>query len=241
MLDSLGLLPALHRQFERYTKQTGVQVNFQQSGLEQRLPGEIETGAYRLIQEALTNVARYADIAAVTVQVLATAETLTLFVVDDGLGFDVEAALEGGRSTGLASMRERADLLGGRSSLPLLRGMEPPSRRSCHFSPLFTPWKRFPHNRKREVSGIMTTIRRATSLEMCPEMRSATWRAIAHETHNAIKPVTVSAIAPGISGATSCAMWRETWRETQPTSRTIPNDLIQLIQGSVTRDDRRPG
>ena len=45
MLDSLGLLPALHRQFERYTKQTGVQVNFQQSGLEQRLPGEIETGA----------------------------------------------------------------------------------------------------------------------------------------------------------------------------------------------------
>ena len=113
MLDSLGLLPALHWQFERYTKQTGVQVNFQQSGLEQRLPGEIETGAYRLIQEALTNVARYADVAAVTVQVLATAETLTLFVVDDGLGFDVEAALEGGRSTGLASMRERADLLGG--------------------------------------------------------------------------------------------------------------------------------
>jgi signal transduction histidine kinase len=113
ILDSLGLLPVLIWQFDRYTRQTAIHVTFQHAGLEQRLPLEIETGVYRLIQEALTNIARHADVRDVAIQVRVHEETLTLFVVDAGSGFDAERALEEGSSTGLASMRERADLLGG--------------------------------------------------------------------------------------------------------------------------------
>jgi signal transduction histidine kinase len=113
ILDSLGLLPALQWHFERYTQQTGVQVDFDQRGLDRRFPAEIETGAYRLIQEALTNVVRHADVRNVTVRLLASEEALKLYVVDNGVGFDADAAIASGLSTGLASMRERATLLGG--------------------------------------------------------------------------------------------------------------------------------
>ena len=73
-LDSLGLLPALLALFERYTEQTGVKVAFKHEGLEQRFPPEVETTAYRIVQEALTNVARHAGVDAVTVRVWADAE-----------------------------------------------------------------------------------------------------------------------------------------------------------------------
>jgi signal transduction histidine kinase len=117
VLDNLGLLAALRWLFERYTRQTGVQVRFSMDGLEQRLPASIEIGVYRLIQEALINVSRHAQTASVTVQVRATLEDLTLYVVDDGAGFEAEQALMSGRSTGLAGMAERARLLGGTFSL----------------------------------------------------------------------------------------------------------------------------
>jgi len=59
MLDDLGLVPALLWQFERYSAQTHIQVRFTQSGLEDRRFGlHVETAAYRIVQEALTNVAR---------------------------------------------------------------------------------------------------------------------------------------------------------------------------------------
>jgi signal transduction histidine kinase len=113
VLDSLGLLPALQWQFERYTNQTSVQVDFAAEGLDHRLPTHLEAGVYRVIQEALTNVARYAGVSTVTVQLHVNEETLSLFVVDAGVGFNVEDALAASASTGLAGMRERAALLGG--------------------------------------------------------------------------------------------------------------------------------
>ena len=121
VLDNLGLLPALRWLFERYTRQTAVQVRFSADEFEQRLPASIEINVYRLIQEALTNVSRHAGADAVTVQIRITAGTLTVYVVDSGTGFDVEEALSAGRSTGLAGMTERAGLLGGTvmiSSIP---------------------------------------------------------------------------------------------------------------------------
>jgi PAS domain S-box-containing protein len=122
ILDSLGLLPALEWQLERYTNQTGVQVDFSTEGLDHRLPTHLEAGVYRLIQEALTNVARYAGVSAVTVQIHVTEETLTLYVVDEGAGFDVGEALDAGVSTGLAGMRERAALLGGTLTIDSIPG-----------------------------------------------------------------------------------------------------------------------
>ena len=69
MLDDMGLLRTLLWYFEQYTAQTGIQVHFSQSGLEKRFPSEVEITAYRIIQEALTNVARYAKVDRVEVAV----------------------------------------------------------------------------------------------------------------------------------------------------------------------------
>lgn len=115
MLDDLGLLHALLWQLERYTSQTGVRVTLAHTGIEnQRLTPEIETAAYRIIQEALTNVARHAEVGEVKVNVSADAESLLVQVTDQGRGFDPQGALATGGSSGLAGMRERAQLLGGK-------------------------------------------------------------------------------------------------------------------------------
>src|SRR6202043_3986714 len=75
-LDQLGLVPALLALFERYTEQTGVLVHFKHQGLEKRFTPEVETTASRVVQEALTNVARHAGVADVTVRVWAAAGVL---------------------------------------------------------------------------------------------------------------------------------------------------------------------
>ncbi len=115
MLDDLGLLHALLWHLERYSSQTGVRVTLAHTGVEnQRLKSEIETAAYRIVQEALTNVARHAGVDEVKVNVSADAENLFVQVTDQGRGFDPQGALSAGESSGLAGMRERAQLLGGK-------------------------------------------------------------------------------------------------------------------------------
>jgi PAS domain S-box-containing protein len=114
MLDDLGLLPALVWLFERYGVQAGVHVNFEHRGLERRFNPEIETAAYRIVQEALTNVTRHAGVHEVTVRMWSDASNLCVQIVDHGAGFDAEAALGAGVTSGVAGMRERALLLGGR-------------------------------------------------------------------------------------------------------------------------------
>jgi signal transduction histidine kinase len=113
-LDQLGLLSALRALFERYTNQTGVRVNFKQAGLEPRFGPEVETAAYRIVQEALTNVARHAKVKEVAVRLWLQTETLQIQIEDQGVGFDSAAILAAGRSSGLAGMNERVTILGGR-------------------------------------------------------------------------------------------------------------------------------
>ncbi|HEV8663901.1 MAG TPA: GAF domain-containing protein, partial [Candidatus Methylomirabilis sp.] len=114
MLDDLGLLPALLWHFERYTAQTRVQVALKHSGLEgRRFPQDIETAAYRIVQEALTNVARHAGVNEVAVKLWADRDTLGVRVEDQGKGFEPEAVLASHTTSGLVGMRERASLLGG--------------------------------------------------------------------------------------------------------------------------------
>lgn len=114
MLDDLGLLHALLWHFERYTAQTQVRVVFSHTGIEeQRLSPELETAIYRIIQEALTNIARHAGVSEVRVGVWADAESLAVQIADQGAGFHPHAALAAGVSSGLTGMRERAQLLGG--------------------------------------------------------------------------------------------------------------------------------
>lgn len=102
-LDRQGLLPALAWHIERYTAQTGVRVNFQHLGIDRRFAPEVETAIYRVIQEALTNVARHAGVAVATVQVLAEEEMIALQVADQGRGFDMETTLRRGTATRLCA------------------------------------------------------------------------------------------------------------------------------------------
>lgn len=113
MLDDLGLRPALLWLVERYSVQTGVDVALQCSGMDRRLRPEVETAAYRIVQEALTNVARHACVQHVAIGCTVAADTLRVEVTDEGTGFDVDA-IPVGKSSGLAGMEERARSTGGR-------------------------------------------------------------------------------------------------------------------------------
>ena len=114
-LDRYGLVPALEQLLTEFRKQTGLEVGFQTGGLEElptRLPGAVETALYRIVQESLTNIARYAQASLVSVIVQSRDDWVQVVVEDDGRGFDVEEALAGGR-LGILGMRERAEMLGG--------------------------------------------------------------------------------------------------------------------------------
>ncbi len=114
MLDDLGLLPTLVWRFERYTARTNVQVLFKHAGLEgRRFPPDVETAPYRIVQEALTNVARHAGRWEAAVRLWAGEDCLGARIEDWGKGFEPETALAAHASGGLNGMRERAELLGG--------------------------------------------------------------------------------------------------------------------------------
>lgn len=113
MLDDLGLCPALEWHFRRYTAQTDVRVKFELPPLPQPLPAEVATTAYRIVQEALTNVARHSGVREATVRLWAEDERLYIEIADEGAGFDGGHSANAGVSSGLSGMQERADLLGG--------------------------------------------------------------------------------------------------------------------------------
>lgn len=113
MLDDLGLLPALLWQFERFQQQTNIEVDFKHQGLDRRFESQIETAAYRIVQEALTNVARHAGVDSARVIVTADNHQLKVEVADRGGGFDPELIPASPLTSGLAGMRQRANLLGG--------------------------------------------------------------------------------------------------------------------------------
>jgi PAS domain S-box-containing protein len=112
MLDDMGLLPTLQWHLERFTKQTGIQVDFHETSVEGRFPAEVETAAYRIIQEALTNVARHALVKQVFVGLITQGEALWIEVLDKGKGFDLSGNMTKPTS-GLGGMQERASLVGG--------------------------------------------------------------------------------------------------------------------------------
>jgi signal transduction histidine kinase len=116
ILDDLGLVSALRWEIDRYERRTDQTVQFKADLSDVELKPELEITIYRIVIEALTNIARHARATAITVQVGAEHEQVVVEIADDGVGFDVGAWVTSPnerRSLGLVGMRERAGLLGG--------------------------------------------------------------------------------------------------------------------------------
>ena len=115
-LDDFGLVAALERLTETFSEASGVRVDLEARLGEARLPTEVETTLYRIVQEALTNVVKHAGASNVSILLVRRDGAATLVVEDDGRGFDVDAARrEDG--LGLVGMRERVALHDGRLTL----------------------------------------------------------------------------------------------------------------------------
>jgi signal transduction histidine kinase len=112
VLDDFGLVPALERLTETLAEQTGMQVRFEAALPSERLPPEIETALYRIVQEALTNVVKHARAGSVSVVLTRKPSSVAALVEDDGHGFDPAHVRDGG--FGLVGMRERVGLFDGR-------------------------------------------------------------------------------------------------------------------------------
>jgi two-component system, NarL family, sensor histidine kinase DevS len=111
-LDDFGLVAALERLTQSFAEQTGIAVEFVPALPEARLPHEIETALYRIVQESLTNVVKHARASRVSVVLTRKEDSVSMVVEDDGIGFEPARVREDG--LGLVGMRERVGLLGGR-------------------------------------------------------------------------------------------------------------------------------
>jgi signal transduction histidine kinase len=139
MLDDLGLEPALRALLNAQSKRAGYQATFQAEGLNPRLSREVETICYRIVQEALTNVARHAQAQQVQLHVAVRDGRLVMTLHDDGVGFDVQAKQAGaalGESTGLLSMTERARMGGGELQMTAAPGKGTTLRLNLPLQPL---------------------------------------------------------------------------------------------------------
>jgi len=114
-LDDLGLVPALERLAESVSEQTGLAVEFIAEPLGDRLPSEVESALYRIVQEGLTNVVKHAAASRASVVLARSGGALRLVLEDDGRGFDAERRPAEG--FGLQGMRERVQLVGGRLAI----------------------------------------------------------------------------------------------------------------------------
>jgi signal transduction histidine kinase len=138
-LDDLGLVAALRAEAMQY-ELSGLRVTIDAPEPMPALPAAVEAAAYRIVQEALTNVVRHAGARRCAARLALRDGAVQLEVSDDGLGLPPAR----GRGVGLASMRERAEELGGtcvveplpaggtrvRATLPLARGTAPPGASS---------------------------------------------------------------------------------------------------------------
>lgn len=119
MLDNIGLIPTLVWYISEFSKRTGIKVNFDYSSCEVNLSPRIKLTAYRIIQESLTNITRYAGVDGAFVQLQFSSGQMQIYIEDEGNGFDLTKTSS--TSSGIRGMRERAKSAGGSleiSSLP---------------------------------------------------------------------------------------------------------------------------
>jgi signal transduction histidine kinase len=125
LLDDLGLVPAIAWYGEQRLNPLGIHFQMEEAGLDKRLHPAIETAFFRIVQEAITNTARYAHASNVCVKLVQHNGTVTLQVSDDGQGFEPQALQREnsqGQGLGLRGMQERAEILGGDFNLQTAPG-----------------------------------------------------------------------------------------------------------------------
>ena len=114
ILDDLGLIPAIESLIRRLAEQGMVDVKFEHIDEIDRFDSETETALYRVVQEGLTNVARHAETGTAKLSITTMDSTVAVSVEDEGTGFEPNTVLDSPGSSGLAGMRERVELLGGK-------------------------------------------------------------------------------------------------------------------------------
>ena len=117
-LDDFGLVPALERLRDTFAEQTGMRVDLE-SRIRERLPTDVETALYRIVQEGLTNIVKHAQASAVSIVLRRSRSAVTALIEDDGRGFTPDGSGEG---LGLLGMGERLALLGGRLKIESSHG-----------------------------------------------------------------------------------------------------------------------
>jgi PAS domain S-box-containing protein len=124
VLDDHGLGVALSRYVSEYMKTHKIAVDLKVKELDSStLPSGVQIGLYRIVQEALTNVAKHSGAKAVSIKFARSATALEVAIADDGCGFDAKAVAVSSHRLGIQSMRERAAMLGGTVSFaPRRRG-----------------------------------------------------------------------------------------------------------------------
>jgi two-component system sensor histidine kinase UhpB len=122
-LDDLGLVPALHAYAEKYSRTWPVSMNVSVTNLSRRLPADVELVLYRVVQEALSNVAKHASASNASVSLRGSRNEVTLRIEDDGVGFDAaDVTPVDGSGLGLFGMRERLALVGGELEIQSSKG-----------------------------------------------------------------------------------------------------------------------
>jgi signal transduction histidine kinase len=135
ILDEIGFEGALDQYLPGFQKQTGIEVRYEKSGAPHELDRGVTIHLYRVMQEALNNIARHSQSKLAEVRLRYQPEAVVLEVQDHGIGFGNSPA----HGLGLVSMRERADLVNGRLDLEsgssggaLVRFTVPTSAREAH-------------------------------------------------------------------------------------------------------------
>jgi len=114
VLDDLGLAAAVDSYLREFSRRHSIRVDLLQEGMNERLTREIEITAYRVIQEALTNIVKHSNATSCRVYLQRLRQTVLITIEDDGVGFDVAAQTGESRvGLGLLGVRERVTRLRG--------------------------------------------------------------------------------------------------------------------------------
>lgn len=121
-LDHLGLVEAVRQDLDKLSEESNIKVQFETFDMNERLPERVETILYRIVQEALTNVAKHSQATRVDLIMKKEENRLTLILEDNGIGFD-DTFIHPQEHLGLSGMRERVEMIAGKLSIETSPGI----------------------------------------------------------------------------------------------------------------------